>query len=132
RTRPDHAVRHRDDARPAGREGLPDHRPGHRRDGDAAGSGHGLDRVEEEARLRRQALALVRGGRDRIGQALSADGVRAEIVPSVLGPGRCAQTLLARVEVILVPVDRQTFRILVRPSFAAYLRAWFRDATDAP
>ena len=31
-----HAVRHRGDARAAGREGLPDHRPGHRRDRHAA------------------------------------------------------------------------------------------------
>ena len=44
-------------------------------------------------------------------------------------PGRCAQTLLARAQVILYRPDADTFRILVRPSFAAYLRAWLGDAT---
>ena len=43
-----HAVRHGGDARPARREGLPDHRPGDRRDGHAAGPGHGLGRLEDE------------------------------------------------------------------------------------
>ena len=44
-------------------------------------------------------------------------------------PGRCAQTLLARAQVILYRPDAATFRILVRPSFAGYLRAWLQDAT---
>ena len=52
----DHAVRHRDHARAARREGLHHRRPGHRRDGDAAGPRHGLGRVEEEGRLRRPPL----------------------------------------------------------------------------
>ena len=46
-------------------------------------------------------------------------------------PGRCAQTLLARANVVIVPVgpaSEPAFRILVRPSFAAYLAAWLRDA----
>jgi sarcosine oxidase subunit gamma len=46
-------------------------------------------------------------------------------------PGRCAQTLLARAQVILYCPDPDTWRILVRPSFAPYLRAWLRDATNA-
>ena len=45
----DHAVRHRGDARPAGREGLPDHRPGDRRHGHAPGPRDGLGRLEGEA-----------------------------------------------------------------------------------
>jgi sarcosine oxidase subunit gamma len=48
-----------------------------------------------------------------------------------LVPGRCAQTLLARANVVLVPVgpaDEPAFRILVRPSVAGYLAAWLRDA----
>ena len=49
-------VRHRDDARAARREGLPDHRAGHRRHRHPAGPRHGLGGVEEEARLHRQAL----------------------------------------------------------------------------
>jgi sarcosine oxidase subunit alpha len=51
-----HPVRHRDDARAARREGLPDHRAGHRRHRHPARSRHGLGGVEEEARLHRQAL----------------------------------------------------------------------------
>ena len=45
-------------------------------------------------------------------------------------PGRCAQTLLARAQVILQCVETDTFRILVRPSFAPYLRAWLEDHLD--
>jgi sarcosine oxidase subunit gamma len=43
-------------------------------------------------------------------------------------PGHCAQTLLARAQVILHRPDPGTWRILVRPSFAPYLRAWLEDA----
>ncbi len=47
----------------------------------------------------------------------------------LIPPGGCAQTLLARAQVILYRPDADTFRILVRPSFADYLRAWLLDAT---
>jgi sarcosine oxidase subunit gamma len=57
-----------------------------------------------------------------------ARGCSLDLHPSVFPPGRCAQTLLARAEVILHRTDVQTFRILVRPSFAPYLRAWLEDA----
>ena len=43
-------------------------------------------------------------------------------------PGDCAQTLLARAQVILSRPDPATWRILVRPSFARYLRGWLEDA----
>ena len=52
-----HPVRHRDDARAAGREGLSDHRPGHRRHRHPPRSGAELGGVEEEDRLHRQAVA---------------------------------------------------------------------------
>ena len=48
-------------------------------------------------------------------------------------PGMCVQTLLARANVIIVPVGpavEPAFRVLVRPSFAAYLAAWLTDAAD--
>jgi sarcosine oxidase, subunit gamma len=48
-----------------------------------------------------------------------------------LNPGRCAQTLLARAQVILQCTADDTFRIFVRPSFAPYLRAWLEDACAA-
>jgi sarcosine oxidase, subunit gamma len=58
-------------------------------------------------------------------------GCPIDLHPRVFGPGRCAQTLLARANVVLwhltdepVPV----YRLLVRPSFAAYVVAWLTDA----
>ena len=51
-----HPLRHRDDARAARGEGLPDHRAGHRRHDHPAGPGNVLGGVEEEAGLPRQAL----------------------------------------------------------------------------
>ena len=59
-----------------------------------------------------------------------AGGCALDLHPSVFPPGSCAQTLLARAQVILYRTDEHTFRILVRPSFADYLRAWLRDATE--
>ena len=49
------------------------------------------------------------------------------------GPGRCAQTLLARANVLIWFVTDEpepAFRMLVRPSFAAYVAAWLADAAD--
>ncbi len=45
-----------------------------------------------------------------------------------LEPGRCAQTLLARAQVILFRPELERWWILVRPSFAPYMRAWLEDA----
>ncbi len=45
-----------------------------------------------------------------------------------VAPGRCAQTLLARAQVILLRPEHERWWILVRPSFAPYLRAWLEDA----
>ena len=56
-----------------------------------------------------------------------ARGCALDLHPSVFPPGRCAQTLVARAQVILYRTD-DAFRLLVRPSFADYLRAWLRDA----
>jgi sarcosine oxidase subunit gamma len=61
-------------------------------------------------------------------EGMLARGCSLDLHSSVFPPGRCAQTLLARAEVILQRTDLQTFRIFVRPSFAPYLRAWFEDA----
>ena len=43
-------------------------------------------------------------------------------------PGRCAQTLLARAQAIVFRPDPDRWWILVRPSFAPYVRAWLEDA----
>jgi len=43
-------------------------------------------------------------------------------------PGCCAQTLLGRAQVILFRPEAERWWILVRPSFAPYMRAWLDDA----
>jgi len=56
-------------------------------------------------------------------------GCSLDLHPRAFGPGRCAQTTLARAQVILEQTDEQpVFRIYVRPSFAGYLVAWLADA----
>ena len=60
-----------------------------------------------------------------------AQGCSLDLHASVFTPGRCAQTLLAKAQVILHRIDGQTFRIFVRPSFAPYLREWLQDAITA-
>jgi sarcosine oxidase subunit gamma len=60
-------------------------------------------------------------------------GCPIDLHPRSFGPGRCAQTLLARANVVLwqtAAEPRLTYRILVRPSFAAYVAAWLADAAD--
>jgi sarcosine oxidase subunit gamma len=56
-------------------------------------------------------------------------GCSIDLHPRAFGPGRCAQTMLARAQVILHQVDDvPTYRLLVRPSYAGYLTAWLRDS----
>ena len=57
-----------------------------------------------------------------------ARGCALDLHPSVFPLGRCAQTLVARAQVILYRTGPDAFRLLVRPSFAGYLRDWLRDA----
>ena len=60
-------------------------------------------------------------------------GCPIDLHPRVFGPGRCAQTLLARANVLIWHVadgPEDTFRLFVRPSFAAYVAAWIADAAD--
>jgi sarcosine oxidase, subunit gamma len=59
-------------------------------------------------------------------------GCAIDLHPRAFGPGRCAQTMLARANVVLHQVDATpTYRLLVRPSFAGYLTSWLRDALSA-
>lgn len=67
-------------------------------------------------------------------RALLASGCTLDLDARAFGPGACAQTLFARVDVILWRADAEpepTFRLLVRPSFAAYVAAWLVDAAAA-
>ncbi|GAA3047739.1 sarcosine oxidase subunit gamma [Streptomyces glomeratus] len=70
---------------------------------------------------------LVTGPRAR---DLLSHGCPLDLHPRAFGPGRCAQTMLARTQVVLVARDeaRAGFWVLVRSSFAAYLTDWLLDA----
>jgi len=58
-----------------------------------------------------------------------ATGCALDLHPRVFGPGRCAQTLYAKTQVVVWQVDHvPTFRLLVRPSFARYLAEFLCDA----
>jgi sarcosine oxidase subunit gamma len=56
-------------------------------------------------------------------------GCAIDLHPRSFGPGQCAQTMLARVNVILSQVSNEPrYRVLVRASFARSLAAWLVDA----
>ena len=60
-------------------------------------------------------------------------GCPLDLDPRAFNPGRCAQTLLARANVILWQTTDEpdpVYRLLVRPSFAAYVAAWIADAAE--
>ncbi|MFC4533776.1 sarcosine oxidase subunit gamma [Sphaerisporangium dianthi] len=59
---------------------------------------------------------------------LLAHGCAIDLHPSVFGPGRCAQTMLARAQVVLIAGEDDGFRVLVRASYARYLADWLADA----
>lgn len=56
-----------------------------------------------------------------------AQGCSLDLDPSAFGPGRCAQTLLAKAQVVLV-AERDGVLVLVRSSFAGHLATWLLDA----
>jgi len=57
-------------------------------------------------------------------------GMSIDLHPRAFGPGQCAQTLLARAQVIVRQVDdAPTYHVLVRGSFAPYLADWLADAS---
>jgi len=61
---------------------------------------------------------------------LLAHGCSLDLHPRVFGPGRCAQTNVARAQVVLVARDQpgSGFWVLVRSSFAGYFTDWLLDA----
>ena len=59
---------------------------------------------------------------------LLAFGCSLDLDDRAFPPGACAQTMVARANVIVWRLDATTWRLLVRPSFAAYLGAWLDDA----
>lgn len=56
-------------------------------------------------------------------------GCTIDLHPRAFGPGRCAQTLLARAGILFHQTDDQpTYDLLPRRSFTPYMRAWLGDA----
>jgi sarcosine oxidase, subunit gamma len=56
-------------------------------------------------------------------------GCALDLHPRAFGVGRCAQTLLARAQVVLVPrTEEPAYRVFVRASFAEYVAEWLLDA----
>ncbi len=66
----------------------------------------------------------IRGSRAR---DLLATCCSLDLHPRVFGPGHCAQTLLQKAPILIDQTDEESFRILVRPSFAAYVAEWLLD-----
>jgi sarcosine oxidase, subunit gamma len=58
---------------------------------------------------------------------LLAHGCALDLHPSAFPEGRCAQTMLAQAQVILVHLDG-VYRVLVRSSYTRYLAEWLVDA----
>ncbi|NMO01716.1 sarcosine oxidase subunit gamma [Gordonia sp. TBRC 11910] len=57
-----------------------------------------------------------------------AKGCSLDLHPSAFAPGQAAQTMLAQAAIILLPLDVDDYRILVRSTFADYLAEWLLDA----
>ena len=101
------------------------------------GSGHEIV-AELEAALDGSHRSIVDVSANRV--ALELSGPRADEVlskgcaldlhPGAWRPGMCAQTMLARAQVILHERSDST-GVLVRPSFADYLVDWLIDASGA-
>jgi len=63
-------------------------------------------------------------------RGILAKGCALDLHAQAFAPPQCAQTLLAKAQVILQCVDASPcFRIHVRLSYADYLEAWLADAT---
>ena len=67
----------------------------------------------------------IRGSKAR---DLLANGVAIDLDPRSFGPGSCAQTLLAKVQVIIERRDEIAFYVYARTSFATYVADWLLDA----
>jgi sarcosine oxidase, subunit gamma len=60
---------------------------------------------------------------------LLAHGVAIDLDARSFGPGRCAQTLVAKAQVIIERISEDpAFHIYVRSSFASYVADWLLDA----
>ena len=75
-----------------------------------------------------QTVINLRGPRVR---DLLAKGCTLDLHPRAFGPGRCAQTLVAKAGVTVRQLDDSpSFDLIVRRSFADYLALWIEDAAE--
>ena len=61
-------------------------------------------------------------------RSVLAKGCQLDLHARVFGPGQVAQTLVAKAQVMILPVERDTYDVFVARSFAGYLSAWLLDA----
>ena len=59
-----------------------------------------------------------------------AKGCPLDLHPRIFSAGKCAQTVLAKTSVLLLPQFEDSLRIIVRRSFADYLWRWLVDAAE--
>ena len=52
--------------------------------------------------------------------------------PSVFAPGRCAQTVFAKATALVIATAEDSFELLVRTSYADYIRRWLATAAGVP
>jgi sarcosine oxidase subunit gamma len=90
---------------------------------DALGATHGS--VVDVSASRTTLELSGRRARDVLEKGCSVD-----LHPRSFQPGRCAQTLLARSQVLLWRPGDQSYRLLVRGSFAEYVAEWLLDAME--
>jgi sarcosine oxidase subunit gamma len=65
-------------------------------------------------------------------RALLAHGLPIDLDERTFGPGRCAQALLAKAQVIIERRDGQAFHLYLRSTFAGYAADWLLDAATDP
>lgn len=85
----------------------------------------GLHAAATDVTGNRTVLAL----RGAAAREVLAKGCPLDLHPRLFGPGRCAQTLLAKAQIILEQRDGAPgYHLFVRPSFARYVADWLVDA----
>ena len=72
-----------------------------------------------------RAVLQIQGGRAR---ELLASGTPIDLHPRVFVLGRCAQTLVAKAQVLIERSDKDAFHLYLRSSYASYSADWLLDA----
>lgn len=102
-------------------------------------SGEADDVVSKlEKALKGQHVAVTNVGANRVVLQLSGPHCHEVLMkscnmdfhPSVFGPGRVAQTMLAKSQAIIEQVAADSFHIYIRNSFAKYCAEWLVDAFE--